>query len=234
VIPVPSAASPGPISVYVVEDDQETQARFAEAIAASPRTRLAGAASFGRGAIAELARCAPDVLLVDLGLPDIPGIEVIRYAAEHLPACDIMVVTVFGDEAHVLGSIEAGATGYVLKDCTDAELIGHVVELRAGGSPISPLIARRLLSRMRGAGPAPGRDPAGPAAPVPLSERECEVLRLISNGHSYQEAAAALRISGNTVRSHVKNVYRKLAVNSAAAAVRRAAELGLLFPGRPR
>lgn len=216
----------GPVRVYLVEDDDSTRERFAAAVRADPRTELAGTASTGAAALFALPTVAPDVLLVDLGLPDMDGREVIRRAARELPGCDIMVVTVFGDEAHVLSSIEAGATGYVLKESDRGELVAHIVELRAGGSPITPVIARRLLGRMRDAA-ASSREPTDPQ-PMSLTSREIDVLRLISKGFTYAEIAGSLGISANTVKSHVKSCYQKLSVGSAAAAVMRANESGLL------
>jgi DNA-binding NarL/FixJ family response regulator len=213
---------PPPIQVYIVEDDDETRSRFAAAVRTDRRTALAGTAATGAAALFALPTAKPDVLLVDLGLPDMDGRDVIRFAARNLPGCDVMVITVFGDEAHVLSSIEAGAAGYLLKDSQRAEIVEHVVELRAGGSPISPVIARRLLGRLR---TGPARE--APAA-LALTERESEVLRLISRGMTYAEIGARLGISPNTVKSHVKTCYGKLSVASGAAAVRRASEFGLL------
>src|SRR5262245_37169910 len=116
----------GPVRVMIVEDDPETLQRFSAAISEDARTTLVRQVRFGREAIASLTAARPDVLLVDLGLPDLHGTEVIRQAARQLPQCDIMVITAFGDERNVLASIEAGATGYVLKDCADAALGQHV------------------------------------------------------------------------------------------------------------
>lgn len=209
----------------IVEDDRAIRERFAKAIAADARAMLVEQAATGREAIARLAIVRPDVLLVDLGLPDIHGTEVIRHAARTLPKCDVMVITVFADERSVLGSVESGACGYVLKDCTDAEFVDSIVELRAGGAPMSPGIARIVLSRLRK--PAP-REDAG------LSSREIDVLNMLSRGYSYAEVGAQLSISVQTVRTHIKNSYRKLSVHSAAAAVTRAAELKLLRPGSER
>jgi DNA-binding NarL/FixJ family response regulator len=214
------------VRVMIVEDDRVTRERFARAVSADPRTMLAEAVGGGREAIARLPAARPDVLLVDLGLPDVHGTEVIRHAAHALPGCDIMVITVFGDERNVVASIEAGATGYVLKDCSDADLIDYVLELRAGGAPMSPGVARMLLQRMR----SKGESAAEPRAKVEamLTAREADMLRLISRGYSYAEVGQKLGISVHTVGSHVKNTYRKLAVHSAAAAVMRATQLRLL------
>jgi DNA-binding NarL/FixJ family response regulator len=217
------------IRVFVVEDDPETRQRIIAVITADPRTTLAASAGTGQDAVRNLVHAHPDVLLVDLGLPDISGLEVIRQGARLLPDTDIMVITMFGDEAHVLASIESGATGYLLKDCPDTELIDHIVELRAGGSPINPIIARRLLTRMRAEpkGTARTSERADAEASL-LTARETEVLQLIAKGFTYAEVAKSLAISLHTVTSHIKNAYRKLAVSSGPAAVARATALGLL------
>lgn len=213
----------------IVEDDHATRRRFATAVSSDARTMLAQEVRAGREAIAQLSAARPDVLLVDLGLPDIHGTDVIRFAARTLPECDVMVITVFGDERNVLASIEAGAAGYVLKDCSDADLIEHVLELRAGGAPMSPGIARMVLNRMRVREESADRkEPTTGDADAPVTTREAEVLRLLSHGYTYSEVGERLGISVHTVGSHVKKTYRKLAVHSAAAAVARAAELRLL------
>ena len=219
------------VRVMIVEDDPGMLERFAAALVRDPRTRVVEKVRTGKEAIARLLLAAPDVLLVDLGLPDIHGTEVIRFAARNLPECDIMVVTVFGDERNVIASIESGATGYVLKDCSDADLIARILELRAGGSPMSPGIARIVLNQMRAgtaAAPAPKRHEAGDSPSTVLTARETDVLRLLSRGYSYSEVGDRLGISVHTVTSHIKNSYRKLAVRTGTAAVTRAAELGLL------
>lgn len=161
------------VRVLIVEDDAKFRAAFADAVASAPDMQLLGAAANGRQGIDLLDRHAPDVLLVDLGLPDVDGLEVIRHAASTLPDCDVMVVTVFGDERHVLESIETGATGYLLKDSMPEDFIEQIRLLRAGGSPISPIIARQLLARFQrlgsgGGGPRTGSEPASavPAAVV--------------------------------------------------------------------
>jgi DNA-binding NarL/FixJ family response regulator len=221
------------VRVMLVEDDQDMRERFAAAISNDPRTGLAEKVGTGREAIARLPAVSPDVLLVDLGLPDVHGTEVIRFAARTVPECDIMVITLFGDESSVLKSIEAGATGYILKDCTDSQLVDCILELKAGGAPMSPTIARLVLHRMQHGGPSKALISHEPGNQGLLTHREIEVLGLLARGYVYAEIADRLGISLNTVGSHIKNCYRKLAVHTGPAAVTRAAKLGLLRPGDP-
>ena len=160
--------------VLIVEDEPAFQRRLSEAVQADPQLSLLGLVSSGAAAKALLDAQAPDVMLVDLGLPDIDGLDVIRHAARHHPACDVMVVTVFGDEGHLMSSIEAGATGYLLKDASDERIAAAIHELRAGGAPISPGLARRVLAHLRvGHSAAAGTPAAGtpPGAPGGRSRR---------------------------------------------------------------
>lgn len=222
--------------VLIVEDDPLALRRLAQAVDLhAAQAAVAGCASTVAEALAWLAQHQPDVLLCDLGLPDGSGIDVIRNTRERYPACDCMVVTVFGDDQHVLASIEAGAIGYLLKDETTDRIAASIGELRAGGSPMSPLIARQVVNRLRvappeaaarDAGAAPGSGPA--SGVVTLSVRENEILDLISRGYTYAETARYLGLSVHTVQSHIKNIYGKLAVRSRGEAVFEAAKLGLL------
>ena len=217
-------------SVLIVEDTPEFMRRFSDAVLADPGLALAGVVGTGRAAITMLDAQPPDVMLVDLGLPDIDGVEVIRHAARHHPQCDVLVVTMFGDDQHVVASIEAGATGYLLKDAGAGPIAASIHELRAGGSPISPSIARRVLARFRiGAAPAAAAQPVPKdATPSPLTERETEILRLAAKGLSFETIGELTDISPHTVVAHVKKIYRKLAVHSRGEAVYEASQMGLL------
>lgn len=220
-------------TVMVVEDDPAFRARFCRIIASAPELDLLAAVSDLASARSTIAREAPDVLLTDLGLPDGSGIELIRETALQHPATDIMVISVFGDDQHVLASIEAGATGYILKDSLPEEFVGLIAQLRAGGSPISPLIARQLLRRFQPQTPLP-HEPA--LAPAPnqvnpdsgLSPREAEVLGLVAKGFNFAEIARLLAVSPHTITAHVKKIYQKLAVHSRGEAVYEATKMGLL------
>lgn len=216
-----------PTSILIVEDEPEFVRSYCETLGRQPDFRLVGAVTTVAAATALLEHAVPDVLVVDLGLPDGNGTELIRRAVSKRRDCDALVVTVFGDDRHVIEAIEAGATGYILKDSPASELVRCIQELRAGGSPISPSIARRLLARMRVAEAKP--DGAAAAAHHgPLTEREAEILRLVAKGLSFAEVSGALDISTHTVVAHVKSIYRKLAVHSRGEAVFEASQMGLL------
>jgi DNA-binding NarL/FixJ family response regulator len=217
--------------VLIVEDEPELLLKFATAVQSDPLLALSGAVPTGRAGIALLDALQPDVLMVDLGLPDISGIEVIAHAAKHHPATDVLVVTMFGDDQHVLASIEAGATGYLLKDALADRICVSIHELRAGGSPITPSIARKVLARFRLPIPAPApaqRPQTDAVVSSPLTEREIDILRLVAKGLSFNEVGDSLAISPHTVVTHVKKIYRKLAVHSRGEAVFEAGQLGLL------
>ncbi|MFS2036160.1 response regulator [Polaromonas sp. CT11-55] len=226
--------SPSQIHVALVEDDVHFQNAIVAAIAASPDIRLMSLASTRAQGLQSLQSAPADVLLVDLGLPDGSGIDVIRAAHAQWPTCAIMVCTAFGDEAHVLQSIEAGASGYLLKDSEPENMLHEIRSLHGGGSPISPLIARQILMRFRAApSVAPAATPA--AAPIQaaseqaaLSSREKEVLELITKGFTADEIARLMQVSQHTVQTYVRRIYSKLNVNSRAEAIYEARNQGIL------
>lgn len=190
-----------------------------------------------------------DVLLTDLGLPDGSGLEVIRHATRLHPRCEPLVISLFGDEDNVLASIEAGALGYIHKDSAPDDIAQTILEMKAGASPISPMIARKVLAKYASSRPRPPEAGGVTAAAVPLpvaadpaetrkpgseqtllSPREHEVLMLISRGFSYAEIARLQTVSVHTVQTHIKNLYSKLSVHSKNEAVFEASRLGLLPP----
>jgi DNA-binding NarL/FixJ family response regulator len=214
--------------VLIVEDDPAFRARYAAMLAHDAEFEVVASVGTAGEGMAMLDLRKPDVLLVDLGLPDISGIEVIRHANQTLPKCECMVVTVFGDEEHVLASIEAGAAGYLLKDASEQSFVSGIRELMNGGSPISPIIARRLLRRFQ-AEPAAVSAASSDGEPgIALSDREREILLLASKGFNYPEMGKLMSISPHTVTSHVKKIYRKLAVHSRGEAVFEANRMGLI------
>jgi DNA-binding NarL/FixJ family response regulator len=215
--------------VAMVEDDPDTRARLAASLKAQDWLELAAEYSNGADALVALAGQAPDVLLVDLGLPDISGLDVVRFAAQRHPQCDILVISMFGDEANVLAALEAGARGYLLKGSLARDVAYDIRDLRDGGSPLSPVIARQVLKRLQPARPdGAARQPDGPDEESSLSPREIEILNAISRGFSYAETAHMLCITVGTVHTHLKHIYAKLAVHSKTEAVYEANRLGLL------
>lgn len=227
--PLASATAPTaaehllPITVGVVEDEPEVRQLFERAVRSNPQLSLAFAAASAGQAIALAGARPAQVYLVDLGLPDRDGRDLIRWICAQQPQASVMVVTVFGDDQHVVSSFEAGAVGYLLKDTPADEIARRIVDLHAGGSPISPSVARHLLRRFV------GRDARNAAAvDDPLSEREREVLKLIEKGMTYDEVAEALQISWHTVTAFLRRVYRKLQVNSRTEAVYEARQRGIL------
>lgn len=209
-------------SVLLIEDDTNTRNKLAQAVSANSTLSLLAAVDCCATARQEIDKNPPDILLTDLDLPDGSGIEIIKELHEKNPNTEIMVVTVFGDEKHVLSAIEAGATGYLLKD-TDSERIGEsILELVDGKSPISPSIARHLLKRFQ-------PEPSEEKKDVPLlTDREVEVLNYAAKGFSYAEIADMTGISIHTVTSHIKHIYKKLSVRSRGEAVFEAMQLGII------
>jgi len=212
--------------VALVEDDREARARLAASIRSQRSLQLVAEYVTGAEALAGLESVAPEVLLVDLGLPDISGLDVVRFAASRHPDCDILVVSIFGDEANVLAALEAGARGYLLKGSLQRDIVLDIRDIRNGGSPLSPIIARQVLKRLQ----APSREPLATEAEADttLTPRESEILNAISRGFSYAETAVMLGISVGTVHTFLKRIYRKLAVHSKTEAVFEANRLGLI------
>ncbi|KAF1035551.1 MAG: DNA-binding transcriptional activator DevR/DosR [Herbaspirillum frisingense] len=227
------ASSSSPlIRVALVEDDAYFQQVFQDAVEQAPDMMLASVSGTLAQGLAALTAGAPDVLLVDIGLPDGSGIDLVRVAHERYPACNVMVCTTFGDEAHVMQSLEAGASSYLLKDSAAAGIVAEIRSLHGGGSPISPLIARQVLMRFRGA-PQAGT-PAQPPSPSRddvrsgLSARETEVLEYITRGFTADEIAGLMQISRHTVLTFIRRIYAKLEVHSKAEAIFEARSRGLI------
>jgi DNA-binding NarL/FixJ family response regulator len=206
------------IRLLLVTQNRDARERIASAIRAESQVLFADCATNGREGLARLAARRPDVLLVGLPLPDMSGVEFVRAAKRVLASCQILLIAATGTEEALIAAIEAGAAGCVLEGCDANELVGHALKLRAGGSPLSPLVARKLVERLHARTLAHGASSA-------LTARESDVVCLLANGLSYSQIGDKLGVSLNTVGSHIKNAYRKLDVHSATAAVMRAVEL---------
>jgi DNA-binding NarL/FixJ family response regulator len=215
------------IHVALVEDDVNFQNALKTAMLAAPDMLMLKVASTREQGLQMLNEIQPDVLLVDLGLPDGSGIDVIRAAHAKWPGCNIMVSTTFGDESHVMQSLEAGASGYLLKDSTPERMLFEIRSLSAGGSPISPLIARQILMRFRPADQTLAT-PASHKQATALSAREMEVLEFITKGFTSDEIAGLMSVSRHTVLTFIRRIYAKLEVNSKTEAIYEARKQGLL------
>jgi len=171
-----------------------------------------------------LQRRIPDIALVDLGLPDGSGIDLIREIALRHPECQCIVTTVYADDAHLFPALRAGASGYLLKDQPTEKIVQALKGIAAGEPPLSASIARRLL-RVFG-----NEAPAARAAADALTPRERETLTLIANGFKIAEVATSLGVTRNTAHEFVKNVYRKLKISNRAEAAVEATRMGLINP----
>ena len=214
-----------PIRTAIVEDDPASRKMIVSLLQADPNYVVVAEFAEGKAAIAALPQLALDIALVDIGLPDISGIEVIRNVKRVCPQCNVLVITTFGDEKTITSALEAGADGYLLKGTPLEELKRDIAALRDGGSPLSPMIARKLLNRLQTA-TAEEKPDAGETA---LTRREHEILQMIAKGFSYAETSTICGISAATVHSHLKSVYRKLEVHSKTEAVYEARRRSLIL-----
>lgn len=216
------------IRTAIIEDDPTTIESIKLAIAAAPDIEIVAIARNFTMGMRLIEAGGYDVLLCDLGLPDGSGVSLIRASATRHPSAEVLVITIFADQAKVLDSVKAGARGYLLKDEQFADCADSIRDIRNGGSPISPIIARQLLIQLQPV-TVPDRLPLqeGPLEER-LSPREHEILNLLARGFSNPEIAGLLTISKMTVGTHVKNIYRKLEVNSRSEAVFEASSRGIM------
>lgn len=215
----------------LLEDDERLRGFFEQSIRQHPALELCASFNRLREAQAWLEEHPVDLLLTDLALPDGHGLELIYRLRKMQPNCETLVISVLGDEDTVLACVEAGAVGYIHKDTQPDDMGQIIMDVKRGASPISPMLARKLLQRLRqdgGATPSPSVPASADA--VKLTARETDVLRLIARGYTYAEIAEMEGISKHTVQMHIKNLYGKLAVNSRGQAVYQAGLMGLVGP----
>ena len=219
------AVSENPFRVVTVEDDSRYRASLETLVRHSPEFELAGSYASPAEALDGLREGSrpPDLVLMDLELPGMSGIECTRRVKALLPEVAVVMLTVFEDRARLVEAITAGADGYLLKRTPAAVLVEQLRSVMAGGSPLSAGVARTVLDIIRQIGPR-GDEPAR----IDLTPRERDVLSCLVQGMSYKAVARDLDISIDTVRSHIRAVYRKLQVNNVAEAVGRALKEGLV------
>jgi DNA-binding NarL/FixJ family response regulator len=213
------------IQVLLVEDDAPTRWRLQDALGVTGEFAVTAAATIME-ARACLLEATPRVLLADMQLPDGHGLDLIRETRQRHPETEIMVISILGDEESVIAAIRQGATGYLLKDAFPTDIAATVRDLVAGHSPISAAIARFIVRRTQ-AQPAAAPAPQG-LNTARLTPREIDILWGIAKGFSYADIAGHLGLSRQTVPGHIKNIYRKLEVNTRGEAVFEALQQGLI------
>ena len=216
----PAGTDKPPIRVLLVDDYEVVRRGLRGFLELLPEIEIVGEASNGREAVDAAYRLQPDVILMDLVMPEMDGIEAIRRITAQQPAARILVLTSFAADEKVFPAIKAGALGYLLKDSGPEELVHALHQVHRGESSLHPTIARRLLQEL-------GRPAERPPTPDPLTEREVAVLRLVARGHSNREIADDLAISEATVRTHVSNILGKLHLASRTRAALYALREGL-------
>jgi DNA-binding NarL/FixJ family response regulator len=210
-----------PIQVILVEDQPRTREGLAALIGGSAGFAVTGEYGSMEEAIPAIESEPPDVVLADIGLPGISGIEGVRRLHARFPELPVLMLTVHGDDDSVFAAICAGACGYLLKETEPARLLQCIAELHAGGAPMSPGIARRVVTTFR-------QHPAAVPDDLELSPRQSRILQLLTEGHSYKSCADTLDLSVDTIRHHVRKIYERLHVHSRSEAVWKAVAGGLL------
>jgi DNA-binding NarL/FixJ family response regulator len=213
------------IAVCIVEDDAQTRKIFARWISGASGFRLAGDWGDAEKALGALPAKKPDVVLMDINLPGMSGVEAVKRLKPLLPGTQFVMLTVFEDADHIYNALAAGATGYLLKQTPRAELLGAVEDVHRGGSPMTSNIARKVVQSFK--------QTAAPSDQEGLSPREQEVLELLARGYLYKEIAERLNISVPTVNTYVRRMYEKLQVQSRAQAVAKYAHLAGAGPRPP-
>jgi len=206
-------------TVLIVDDDSRIR-QAARLLLESTAFEIVGEGSSVDEARAALHSARPDVILLDLGLPDGSGIEVLELTRSATNRPVVIVLTVFDDDAHIFDALRAGAVGYLLKDEIVHRLVASVTEALEGGAPMSPSVARRVLQSFH--------QPAAGPAEEELTPRERDVVELIARGSTYIEVGRMLGVSTNTVRSHIRRAYEKLHVSSKTEATREALRRGIV------
>jgi DNA-binding NarL/FixJ family response regulator len=210
-----SKSDAGPIRVVLIEDLREVREGLTVLINGTPGFHCAGSHRTMEDALAQDDRDCPDVILTDIGLPGMSGIEGIRILHERAPEVPILALTVYDNDDNIFDALCAGASGYLLKNTPPARLLDAVKEVLAGGAPMSPEVARRVIRLFRDYRPPEH-------AEYHLTPQEAELLKLLVEGHHKKTAAREMNISVNTVSFHLKNIYQKLQVHSKTEAVAKA------------
>ena len=216
------------IKLILVENDPNVRFRLERTLENLLDIHVIASAPSQREAFALTSQFKFQMLVVDLDLPDGFGLDLIRKTASEQRDIDIMVLANSNDDPHIVSAIESGATGYVLKSEIETHLVSAIRLLTAGGSPVSPSVAKSVLRALRTYTASSAERTTTNIQTNPLSERESEILQLLAKGMSFNEIGDILTISPHTVTAHIKKIYRKLQVHSRGEAVYEAAQMGLI------
>jgi DNA-binding NarL/FixJ family response regulator len=200
------------IKVAIVEDNRSFREKLASYLNEAPGYKCVCACDSAEDALKVIPRFDPDVILMDIHLPNMSGVECARKFKEVCPAIQILILTVYEDNDRIFGALKAGASGYLLKRADPAEILRAIQEVKQGGAPMSSLIARRVVQSFREADTNTSRSEK-------LSQREEDILQQLSKGYSTKEIADRLSVSVNTVRTHLQHIYDKLHVHSRTEAL---------------
>jgi DNA-binding NarL/FixJ family response regulator len=200
------------IQIAIVEDDRGLRESLAALINRAPRLRCIAEYSTAEAALVGIPQEQPNAALVDINLPGMSGIELVSQLKVKMPKLQLMMITMYEDCDQIFASLQAGATGYLLKRSQPAEIIQAVEQLTAGGSPMSPEIARKVVTFFH-------KSPSAKSEVSQLTKRETEILDQLAKGYMYKEIAENMGISMETVRTHLQHIYGKLQVHSRTEAV---------------
>ncbi len=206
--------------VAIVEDHEKTLEYLSALFSGSDGIELSCSCSTGEEVIEKVFQAPPDVLVVDINLPDMSGVEVIRAVKERIPRVEVLVLTMHESREHLFSALQAGATGYLVKGASSTEIVNAVSLLMAGGAPMSPTVARYVIEEFQ--------DIKSSRERTTLTKREKEVLQGVASGLSEKKLAEGLSVSPHTIHTHIKKIYRKLQVNSRAEAVLKARNKGIV------
>ncbi|MEV4179224.1 response regulator transcription factor [Nonomuraea sp. NPDC049709] len=216
--------------VLIADDDHLMRAGLIELLTADPGIEIAGQAATGREAVERAGRLAPDVVLMDVRMPDLDGIAATRLLSRTAPEVKVLILTTFEQDDYIFGSLRAGASGFLLKRARPEDLIAAVHTVAAGDSLLSPSVTRRVIDRLA---QQPVPDLADQSRLGTLTARERETLELVARGLSNREIAASLVVEESTIKSHVKRILMKLGLRDRVQAVIFAYETGINRPRRP-
>ncbi|TMR14689.1 response regulator transcription factor [Nonomuraea turkmeniaca] len=215
--------------VLIADDDHLMRAGLIELLTADPGIEIAGQAATGREAVEKARLLAPEVVLMDVRMPDLDGIAATRRLSQTAPEVKILILTTFEQDDYIFGALRAGASGFLLKRARPEDLIAAVHAVAAGDSLLSPSVTRRVITRLA---QQPAPDLAGQAKLEALTPRERETLELLARGLSNREIAAVLVVEESTIRTHVKRILMKLGLRDRVQAVIFAYESGINRPRR--